>query len=354
MKSNIPDVPKADMHVHLEGTISPAMVEKIAKRNGIPVPAGLIKDGKFSWEDDGTPAGNLKGFVAAYDEATGVMKCAADYTDITYDYLKRSAGEGCIYAEIFISVDHGKMVGLTYPEMLDAITKGYEKAKAETGIEARFISTCVRHYGPAAALRVAQTTRDNPHPLVTGFGMAGDENAHSVADFKPAYDAAYDATALPYRTAHAGEAAGPQSVRDARDILKIRRFGHMVRAIDDPALIEEQKKIDAVPEVCVSSNLALRAFKDYATHPLRKFFDAGLKVVLGSDDPTFFGTGIGEEYRIAKDEFGFSDDELRKITRNAIDEAFVDDATRARLLAKLDAAAPAVRKAPPQKKRGID
>ncbi len=332
---NIPPVLKADMHVHLEGTITPAMVEKIARRNNIAVPAGLIRNGKFTWADDGTAAGNLKGFVQAYDDATGVMKCAEDYTDITYDYLKRSADEGCIYAEIFISVDHGKMVGLAYPEMLAAIAKGYEKAKVETGMEARFISTCVRHYGPEAALRVAKITHDNPHPLVTGFGMAGDENAYTVADFKPAYDAAFDAAALPFRTAHAGEAAGPQSVRDARDILKLRRFGHMVRAVDDPALIAEQKKINAVPEVCVSSNLALRAFKDYAAHPLRKFFDAGLKVVLGSDDPAFFNTGIGKEYAIAKEEFAFSDAELSRITRNAIEEAFIDDATRAKLLAKL-------------------
>ncbi|MDE2335977.1 MAG: adenosine deaminase [Alphaproteobacteria bacterium] len=326
------DVPKADMHVHLEGTITPTMVQKLAKRNNVSVPAGLIEDGVFAWDDDGTAAGNLKGFVQAYDDATSVMKCAEDYTDITYDYLKRSADEGCIYAEIFISADHGKMAGLTYPEMLAAITRGYEKAKQETGIEMRLISTCVRHYGPEAALRVAKITHDNPHPLVTGFGMAGDENAHTAADFKPAYDAA----ALPFRTAHAGEAAGPESVRDVRDVLNIRRFGHMVRAIDDPLLVEEQKKIGAVPEVCVSSNICLKAFKDYAAHPLRKFFDLGLKVVLGSDDPAFFGTSIGREYEIAQKHFGFSDDELKKITRNAVEEAFVDDATRARLLARLD------------------
>lgn len=310
----------------------PEMVEKLAKRNNIPVPEGLIKDGKYCWKGDGTARGDLIAFVNAYDVATSVMKTAADYTDITYDYLTRAAAEGCIYAEIGISADHGAMVGLTYTQMVEAVAKGYEKAKKETGIEARFISTCVRHYGPPASLKVAEITRDNPHALVTGFGVAGDENAHTLADFK----AAFDLSALPHRTAHAGEAAGPESVRAAKDVLKVRRFGHMVRAIEDKKLMDELVKIKAVPEVCVSSNLVLHVYEDYASHPLRKFFDAGLKVVLGSDDPSFFSTSIGKEYQIAKDKFGFTDDELRQITRNAIEEAFVDEKTRKQLLAKLD------------------
>jgi adenosine deaminase len=327
------NLPKVDLHVHLEGTITPETVMRIARRNKVSVPPDLIEGGRFNWKGDGTPAGELNAFLASYDAATSVMKCAADYTDITYDFLKRSAAEGCIYAEITISADHGAMAGLTYPEMLDAITKGYEQAKKETGIEARFISSCVRHFGPEDALKVGKITRDHPHPLVTAFGMAGDENSYSVADFKPAFDI----SGLSRRTAHAGEAAGPSSVHDASSILKARRFGHMVRAIESPALMKELKAINAVPEVCVSSNMALKVFKDYTSHPLRKFFDAGLKVTLGSDDPTFFNTSIGREYQIAKDHFGFTDRELLQISKNALEEAFVDDATRARLLAKLNA-----------------
>lgn len=335
MAIHMNEIPKVDLHVHLEGTITPEMVLRLAKRNNLPLPADLIKDGKFVWQGkekgDGTAAGNLVAFLYAYDAATSVMKSAADYTDITHDYLTRSAAEGCIYAELTISADHGAMAGLTYPEMCDAIALGCEKAKKETGIEARLISTCVRHFGPESALRVGQLTHDHPHPLVTGFGMAGDENAHTPADFKPAFDI----SGLTYRTAHAGEAAGPESVRSAQKSLQIKRFGHMVRAIEDAALIKELKEINAVPEVCVSSNLCMRVFKNYQDHPLRKFFDAGLKVTLGSDDPPFFNTSIGNEYRIAREEFGFSDAELKQISKNAIEEAFVDEPTRRSLLAKI-------------------
>lgn len=320
-------VPKVDLHVHLEGTITPEMVVRLAGRNAIPVPEDLIENNRFR------SGGDLPAFLKAYDAATGVMKTAADYTDITHDFLKRAAFEGCIYAEITISADHGAMAGLSYPEMLEAIAAGYEKAEKETGIEARLISTCVRHYGPAAALNVGRLTRDHPHPLVTGFGMAGDENAYTPADFAPAFDA----SGLSSRTAHAGEAAGPDSIRAAREALKVRRFGHMVRAIEDPLLMQELKAAGAVPEVCVSSNLALGVFRDYAAHPLRKFFDAGLKVTLGSDDPAFFNTSIGREYALAREIFGFSEEELLRVSKNAIEEAFIDEDARRRLLAKLEA-----------------
>jgi adenosine deaminase len=327
-------LPKVDLHVHLEGTITPDMAKKMAARNGVtPKPSLMNARGdSFQWESDGTGAGSLKGFIQAYDDAAAVMKQARDYTDITYDYLKRAAEEGCIYAEIGISADHGAMVGLTYPEMLEAIAEGYGKAKAETGIEMRLISTCVRHYGPEAALKVAKITHDNPHPLVTGFGMAGDENAYTIEDFVPAFEA----SGLKNRTAHAGEASGAQTVRDARELLHIRRFGHMVRAIEDAAVMAEQVEIKAVPEVCVSSNLFLKVFPDYASHPLRRFFDAGLKVTLGSDDPTFFDTSIGREYEIAHRHFGFTERELLKLSQNAVEEAFVDEETRTRLMERLE------------------
>lgn len=331
-----PHLPKVDLHVHLEGTITPAMVMKLSEKNGIPVKDGLMKPDMsgYAWKDDGSARDALIAFVTAYDDACAVMKTAEDYSEITYDYLIRAAAEGCIYAELTVSADHGAHLGLSYPQFIDAMNAGYEKAKKETGIEARYISTCVRHYGPDKCLKVGEITAKHPHAMVTGFGMAGDENAGTVADFKPAYDA----SKLKNRTAHAGEAAGPESVRAARDLLGCRRFGHMVRAIEDAELMRELVAIKAVPEVCVSSNLVLKVYPDYASHPLRRFFDAGLKVTLGSDDPTFFHTTIGREYQIAQEHFGFSDAELLTLSRNAIEEAFIDEETRGQLLHRIDAA----------------
>lgn len=331
-----PDLPKADMHVHLEGTITPRMARTLAEKNGVTLKDGLIsEDSKsYTWKESADARESLTAFVAAYDDACAALKTAQDYTDITYDYLSRAAAEGCIYAELTISADHGAQLGLTYPAMVAAIAAGIDRAREEHGIEARMISTCVRHYGRDAAVQVGALTAQHPHPLVTGFGMAGDENAGTVEDFKEAFEL----SGLPNRTAHAGEAAGPESVRDARAHLRIRRFGHMVRAIEDANLMGELAAIRAVPEVCVSSNLALKVYDSYAAHPLRQLFKAGLKVTLGSDDPSFFRTSIGREYEIAQTHFGFSDAELLQLTRNAIEEAFVDEKTRLALLRRLDSA----------------
>ena len=322
-------VPKADMHVHLEGTITPEMARKLAARNGLDLDPGLFTpDGQgYAWHDDGTAQSALLAFVHAYDKVTMVMKTAQDYRDITYDYLTRAAAENCLYSEIMISADHGALIGLTYPDMVAAIAQGIDDARAETGIETRLLSTCVRHYGPEKALNVAKLTRDNPHPYVVGFAVAGDENAYTLADFKEAFDL----SGLPYRNAHAGEAAGPESIIAARDDLGVKRFGHMVRVIEDESLMQDLKASGAVPEVCVSSNICLKVFPDLTHHPLRKLFDFGFNVVLGSDDPSFFRTTIGREYQIAQESFDFTDKELLQLTRNAVDCAFLSESEKENL-----------------------
>lgn len=333
MSMSYKDVPKVDLHVHLEGSVLPELALKLAARNKLSTPDVHFNADKtgYTWPDDGTARGNLIGLVTAVDATTSVIRTPQDYEDITYEYLINASAEKCIYVEFTIAPDLARMAGISYADMLAGIQKGYERAKQETEIEMRLISTLVRHFGPAAAVIAAETTRDNPHPLVTGVGMAGDENAYTVADFRDAYDV----TGLKYRTAHAGEAAGPESVRAAKDLLGVRRFGHMVRAPEDEQLMGELRDIEAVPEVCVSSNIYLKVFPDYKSHSLRRMFDAGVKVTFGSDDPPFFNTTIGNEYRIAQEEFGFTDEELLQVSRNAVEEAFVDEPTRQRLLQRL-------------------
>jgi adenosine deaminase len=331
----IHSLPKAELHVHLEGTITPKKLRELSNKNNIPIPQDLFSnDGQYyHWTDNGTASNALLGFLQAYDAASHVIKHAEDYTEITYDYLIRSASQGVIYTELTISADHGRAIDLPYPDMVKAIARGADQAKQKTGIETRLISTCVRHYGIEQALNVAQTTVDHPHPLVTGFTMAGDENAHHVADFKPAFDLARSAGLNV--TAHAGEAAGSQSIKDVRDIIGCKRFGHMVRIIEDPVLMDEMLKYGAVPEICVSSNLALKLFNNYSDHPLRQLWDAGFPVTLNSDDPPFFSTNIGREYKIAHKCFNFTLDDLLQMTINAINAAFIDDATRQTLLQKI-------------------
>lgn len=329
------NVPKAELHVHIEGTISPQLAMVMAARNNVAIDKKLIAPDhqSYAWGDDGTAETALKNFVHAYHEVSKCIKKPQDYTDLTADYLNRSAAQGSIYCELMISPEMTGVTGISYPDMVTAVAKGVDIARAARGIECRLISTAVRNSGPKAATACARITLDHPHPYVTGFGLAGDENAYAYDDFKEAFDIAR-AGGLGL-TAHGGEAGGPENVRAAIEILGVRRVGHMVRAIEDDGLMQELVQKNVAPEVCVSSNMFLKVYADVKDHPLRKFFDLGLPVTIATDDPGFFACDIAGEYRIAQEKFGFTDDDLKKLTRNAIEKAFIDDATRQKLLRKV-------------------
>jgi len=313
-------LPKAELHCHIEGAAAPDLVRKIAARNGIALPATLFTaDGRYAWND-------FPSFLAAYDQASACLLRPADYRDILYRYLGDCASEGAIYVEVFSSPDHAALVGMTYAEHLAGLIEAIDAAKSAFGIVGRIIVTCIRHLGPENALQVARAMIAEPHPYVTGFGMAGDELRYRVADFVPAFRLA--AGAGYGCTVHAGEVAGPASVRDAIALLPVSRIGHGVRASEDPRLLEELARRGIVLEVCPGSNLALGLYPDAAAHPLRRLLAAGCRVTLNSDDPAYFGTTIGKEYAAAGAGFGLDERSLRRITETAIDAAFVDSETR--------------------------
>jgi len=321
------DIAKAELHCHLEGAAPPDLVRRLAARNDVALPDGLFTaDGGFAWTD-------FLGFLRAYDQASACIRTPEDYRDVTYEYLVSCAAEGVIYVKLFSSPDHAADAGMTYQDHLDGITQGIVDARAETGIEGRIIVTCVRHLGPERGQVVAEQAVAHPSPYVVGFGMGGDENAYGLADFTRAFAIAYEAGLS--CTVHAGEVRGPESIRDALEHLPVRRLGHGVRAIEDPALVEELADRGIALEVCPGSNLALGVFDGPENHPLPRLLAAGVKVSLGSDDPPFFQTSIGREYARAHADLGLDPATLRRITLMALDAAFIDDPLRRELKAKL-------------------
>jgi adenosine deaminase len=323
-------LPKAELHVHLEGTVSPALAIRLAERNHMPLPDGIFNaDGEYNWS-------SFPEFLNSYDVASSVIRTHEDYVDVTYEYLTSIAAAGAIYAELTLGPDIPAMFGMGYGEYIRAVAEGCEKAKAETGIEARIIICIVRHMGPETGLKLMHTIGNYPHPLVVGVGLAGNELMHAPADFAPAFKIAHEELGLGC-TAHAGEVAGAQSVRDTIDVLPVSRIGHGVRAIEDPALVDVLRERGITLEVCPGSNIALSVYPDFSAHPLRTLYEAGVVGSLNSDDPPFFWTDLDREYAIAREHFGFSDDELLGVTRRAIETAFVDEETRAKLLQKVDA-----------------
>ena len=321
-------IPLAELHCHLEGAAGPALVRRLAARNGVALPETIFADGeRFAFAD-------FVDFLRVYDVAAGCIRTPNDYYDVTFEYLGACAREGAIYVELMSSPDHAAAAGMTYADHLEGIVAAIADARRDHDIEGRIIVTCVRHFGPERAVEVARQVVADPHPLVVGFGMGGDESAYAAADFAAAFQLVHD-SGLPC-TAHAGEFGGPESVRAALAVLPVSRLGHGVRAIEDADLVRELADRGVVLEVCPTSNVATGVYGSYAAHPLKKLIEAGCRVTLNSDDPPYFGTSVGREYRVGADEFDLSETDLAGITRTAIEAGFADDATKVGLLRRVD------------------
>jgi adenosine deaminase len=321
-------VPMAELHVHLEGTVTLAQLVRFAERNGVASSHPILRVGpRSAWR-------SFEQFLAAYDAAASCLRHAEDFREITLAYLLALARHGAIYAELTISPDHAALGGVTLTDQIEAVGHGIDAARRRSGIEARIIVTAVRHFGVPAAQRLVDQVLEYDHPLVTGLGLAGDERV-PASEFRSVFERAREAGLG--CTAHAGETRGPESVRDAL-MLPILRIGHGVRAIEDPALVGELARRRIVLECCPGSNVALGIYRGPVDHPLRALHEAGVRVTVSSDDPPFFDTTIATEYAFAADALAGGERELPGLTRTALECAFVDEGTRARLLARLAAA----------------
>lgn len=319
-------LPKAELHVHLEAAAAPDLVLANAGRYGVDVSGLFDAEGRYLWTDFAT-------FINCYDHAASVFRSPEDFAELTERYLLASAEVGCLYTEFFVSPDFAERSGLGYAGYLDGIIEGLHRAEAVTGIVGRLIPLVERHYGPERALAAARAAVADLRPETVGFGMAGEERLFEPADFAPAFAIAADA-GLPL-TCHAGEWRSWEGVRDTLDALPVKRIGHGVRSIENDELIARLVATGVHLEVCPVSNVTLGVFGSFAAHPLKRLIDAGVRLSLSSDDPPFFWTSIGREYQVAADHFGLDDAALTAITRMAIEDAFCDDATKARLLGRI-------------------
>jgi len=320
---------KAELHVHLEGTITPALAEKIAVRNKLTLPKGLIAPDGVSYLST-----DFLDFLKVYDTLAAVIKAPQDYYDITFDYLKSTAEYGGIYVEMMYSPDHAELSsGIPSVEHLIAIQQAINDAKQQFDIVGRIILTAVRHFGVEATERVAHQAHVNRFPCVTGFGLGGDEANFPPKLFNKTYEIAADAGLE--CTVHAGEFATAEGMIEAMKYLPIKRIGHGVHAIHSPETMAMLKDQGIALELCPASNIFLGLFKNMAEHPFPKFYEAGIKVSINSDDPPFMSTTLAREYQQVQESYNYSDATMNVITTMAIEAAFVDRQTKEELLSKL-------------------
>lgn len=323
------NLPKVELHLHLEGGAPPAFIRGLAKEKRVDIDGIFNEDGSYRFAD-------FWDFLKVYEAATTTLQSPQDFYRLTLAVLEESAANGVIYSETFISPDFcgGRDLG-AWREYLHAIEEAAMKAEADFGITLRGIVTPIRHFGPEKARETARCAAETAGRFITGFGIGGDEKVGKLADFAWSFDMAREAGLQ--ITAHAGEWGGPESVRDALT-LGVARIGHGVRSIEDLALVDELAERGTVLEVCPGSNVALGLYKNFRSHPIADLQRRGVKVTISTDDPPFFHTTMAREYEMLHAAFDWDEAAFAAIARTSIEAAFCDAETKTRILTELEQA----------------
>lgn len=323
-----PALPKAELHLHLEGAAPPAFIRGLAKEKSIDLSKIFDERGGYVYRD-------FWHFLSVYEAACTTLQTPEDFRRLVLAVLEDRARDGVVYAETFISPDFcggGDLVA--WREYLLAMTEAAAEAERTMGITLRGIVTVIRHFGPEKSHATALCAADTVGDFLTGFGIAGDEKAGHPKDFTWAFDCAREAGLR--LTAHAGEWGGAQSVRDALDHLRVERIGHGVQAIDDLALVDRLAEHGITLEVCPGSNVTLGVYPSFVQHPIDRLREREVKVTISTDDPPFFHTTLVKEYEALAQAFGWTEADFRAINTDAMRAAFCDDATRARILKTIE------------------
>jgi aminodeoxyfutalosine deaminase len=328
-------LPKAELHLHLEGSITPATLVELSARND-PHPLTLDQAAKvYSYND-------FPSFLMAFKAVTERLHTPADYETITYNMLRDLAPQGVRHAEAYISV------GILYyfarldvDEVMAAIERGRLRGERDFGVSLLWIIDAVRHFGLTECARVftKAASLQRQYPSVVGIGIGGDEARGPAQDFRELYQEA-KANGL-HLTCHAGESTGPQSIWAALNI-GAERIGHALSAQHDPELIEVLAHRQIPLELNITSNLrtgccpAFPGRPAVPDHPVRRYFEEGLMVTLNSDDPPFFGANLLDEYLLAHREFDFPLDQLRELAANSIEASFLPPDRKLALLGEVE------------------
>jgi adenosine deaminase len=329
-------MPKVELHLHLEGTITPRTLIELAARNGVRLPAQ---------DEEGVAAlfryRNFGEFLSVFMGLARAIVRGEDFERLAYELGMDLAAQRVRYAEVMISPMQHLNRGVDLYEAIDGAMAGFKRAERDGGTVTRMARDYGRGYGTEAAWKVLEIARAAQPLGVVGWSIGGQEIGHPPEPFAPHFAAAREAGFG--LMAHAGEVVGPASVWGAVEALGCARLGHGIRSVDDPRLLATLAERGVVLDVCPTSNVLTGAVESWEQHPLRALRDAGVPFTLNSDDPTFFHTTLTEEYRRAATHFGFGADDLCAAVLTAARASFLPPAERATLCARIDAELGALR-----------
>ncbi len=324
-REEIARIPKVELHVHLEGSIRPETLLKLANRHAISLPASDVA-GLRNWYQ----FRDFPHFVEVYVAISKCLKTAEDLELVAREFLEGQAEQNILHSEVtFTAATLEQYVGIPVSEQISALQRAIQFGRDELGISMQLIFDIVRGMTPERAHQVAEWAVEYHGQGVCALGIAGEE-WRGTEEYQSAYSYAAE-KGVPV-VAHAGETCGPEVVWDSLIYANAVRIGHGVRCLEDEELVEELRRRQTPLEVCPSSNVMLGVFPSLEAHPLKMLVDAGLYVTINSDDPPMFNTTLTDELFRAAETFGFSLDELRQFTLNAAKAALVPEDKKAELV----------------------
>lgn len=314
MKDFIAALPKAELHLHIEGTLEPELLFELARRNGIALPHESVDALRRAYDFR-----DLQSFLDLYYQGAGVLQTRQDFYDMTAAYFRKAAAQNVRHAEIFFDPQTHTDRGIAFETVITGIHDAQLDAERDLGVTSKLILCFLRHLSEDAAMK----TLDEALPYrewIVAVGLDSSERGHPPSKFARVFARAREAGLL--AVAHAGEEGPPDYIREALDILKVRRIDHGVRCLEDDALVERLVAEQIPLTVCPLSNIRLRVFDTMRDHPLRTMLQRGLKVTINSDDPAYFGGYIGENYIAVAEALDLTEAELAQLAKNSFDASF--------------------------------
>ncbi|MBM3694356.1 MAG: adenosine deaminase [Actinobacteria bacterium] len=328
MEAFVGGLPKVELHLHIEGTLEPEMMFRLAERNGVALPFASVDEVRRAYEFT-----DLQSFLDIYYQGAAVLRTEADFYDLMWAYLERAAADNVRHAEMFFDPQTHTERGIGFPVFMAGFAQARADARERLGITTHLIMCFLRHLSGEAALDTLEEARPFFGEII-GVGLDSGERGNPPQKFVEAFTRARKAGLR--AVAHAGEEGPPEYIRDSLDLLGAERIDHGVACEQEEALVERLAAEGIALTVCPLSNMKLQVFPDLRDHNLRRLLQRGVRITINSDDPAYFGGYVGDNYLAAQRALGLTREELATIARNGIEAAFLDDGRRAELLAELE------------------
>jgi len=323
----IKKVPKSELHLHIEGSLEPELMFKLSKRNKVEIPFKSIEEIKSAYNFS-----NLDSFLKIYYEGSNVLISEEDFFDLTWEYILRCKQDNIVHAEIFFDPQSHTERGIEFNTVLSGIHKALEKANFELGITSKIIMCFLRHLDEEPCFQVLKEATKHKDKII-GVGLDSSEKGNPPQKFKNLFGAAIKEGFL--TVAHAGEEGPPEYIWDSLNLLKVKRIDHGVQCLKDEKLVEILKEKNIPLTVCPLSNIKLCVFDKLENHNLKKMLDKGLRVMVNSDDPAYFGGYLNANLIETSKALNLSLDDVKILIQNSFKSSFLDDKTKNSWLNKI-------------------